>query len=152
MARFIYPVQLSRDEDGRILVKFPDFPFGATDGADVEEALIQARDCLEELLAFYIDEGRTIPAPTPKAKSSGLLTVAPGPVIAAKVALHQAVRDAGITKVALAKRLGVGEKEVRRMLDPRYATKIPALDRALTALGKRLEITVRDAPGHKQVA
>jgi hypothetical protein len=40
----------------------------------------------------------------------------------------------------------MAEKEVRRMLDPRYATKIPALNRALATLGKRLEVTVVDAP------
>lgn len=154
MTRFVYPVRLSRDEDGRVLVEFPDFPFGATDGADTAEALLQASDCLEELLAFCIDDGAPIPTPSRVARGSGvwMTTVAPGPVIAAKAALYGAVRDAGITKVALARRLGIGEKEVRRMLDPRYATKIPAIDKALAALGKRLEVSVRDAPGHKQVA
>ncbi len=154
MTRFVYPARLSRDEDGYVLVEFPDFPFAATNGGTESEALAMASDCLEEALAYCINDGEPIPAPSRVARGPGVwtATVAPGPVIAAKAALYQAVRDAGITKVALAERLGVGEKEVRRMLDPRYATKIPALDRALTALGKRLEITVRDAPGHKQVA
>lgn len=148
MTNFVYPVRLSHDEDGRVLVEFPDFPFAVTDGADVSEALTQASDCLEEALAFYITEGEPIPEPTRFRRGAGgwIATVAPGPVIAAKAALYQAVRDAGITKVALAKRLAVDEKDVRRMLDPRYATKIPALDRALGALGKRLELTVRDVP------
>ena len=145
MTRFVYPVRLSHDEDGRVLVEFPDFPFGATDGADVEDAIIQARDCLEELLAFCIDDGLDIPEPS-RAGGEWVSTVAPGPVIAAKAALYEAVRAAGITKVGLAARLGMNEKDVRRMLDPRYATKIPALDRALAALGKRLEISVGDTP------
>ncbi len=151
MTRFVYPVTLELDEDGVIIVEFPDFSFGVTDGADIDEALFNASNCLEEIIASYISDGQPIPAPsgTPDGWSA---EVAPGPVIAAKAALYQAVRDAGITKVALAKRLGVDEKDVRRMLDPKYATKIPALDRALTALGKRLEITVRDVPAHKRVA
>lgn len=151
MTRFVYPVTLEADEDGVIIVEFPDFSFGVTDGADIDEALFNASDCLEEIIASYISEGKPIPAPS-GAPDGWAAEVAPGPVIAAKAALYQAVREAGITKVALAKRLGIGEKEVRRMLDPRYATKIPALDRALTALGKRLEITVSDAPKHKRVA
>ena len=104
MTNFVYPVRLSHDEDGRVLVEFPDFPFAVTDGADVSEALTQASDCLEEALAFYITEGEPIPEPTRFRRGAGgwIATVAPGPVIAAKAALYQAVRDAGITKVALA--------------------------------------------------
>ena len=145
MTSFVYPVSLSLDEGGRVLVEFPDFSFGATDGADVEDALIRASDCLEELLAYCIDDGLAIPAPSPL-PDGWAATVAPGPVIAAKAALYAAVRDAGITKVALGKRLGMNEKDVRRMLNPRFATKIPALARALAALGKRLEVVVSAAP------
>jgi antitoxin HicB len=148
MTHFVYPVRLSYDEDERVLVEFPDFPFAVTDGAEVAEALTHASDCLEEALAYYITDGEPIPEPSQVRRGSDdwIATVAPGPVIAAKAALYQAVRDAGLTKVALAACLGVDEKDVRRMLDPRYTTKIPALDRALTALGKRLEIEVRDVP------
>ena len=146
MTRYVYPVHLSHDESGRVLVEFPDFDFAVTDGADVTDALIQAGDCLEEALAICIDDSLAIPEPsTPD--GCWVTTVVPGPVIAAKAALYEAMLSkAGMTKVALAARLGVGEKEVRRMLDPRYATKIPALARALAALGKRIEITVDDAP------
>ena len=162
--RFAYPARLTLDEDGRILIEFPDFPFAATDAADMEDVGTQGTDCLEEALAVCIDEGLPIPVPPddldswPFDKSSGdpddwgRAVLTPGPVIAAKAALYQAVRDAGITKVALAAQLEIGEKEVRRMLDPRHPTKIQTIDRALAALGKRLEITVRDIPGHKQVA
>ncbi len=149
--RFVYPVCLSADEDGRIMVEFPDFSFGATDGADQDEALFNAIDCLEEMIAYCISDG--LPIPAPSAMPDGWAAeVAPGPVIAAKAALYQTVRETGITKVALAKRLGIGENEVRRMLDPRHSTKIPALDRALASLGKRLEITIRNVAGNKQVA
>ena len=144
MTHFVYPIRLTRDEDGRVLVEFPDFPFAATDGADVAKALTEASDCLEEAMAYYINRGEAIPEPSRPRK--GQATVAPGPVIAAKAALYQAVREAGLTKVALAKRLAMDEKDVRRMLDPRHATKIAGLDRALAALGKRLELTVSDAP------
>ena len=66
-------------------------------------------------------------------------------VIAAKTALAGALRESGLTKAAFARRLGVDVKEVRRMLDPRHATKIPALARALAALDKQIVIEVRDA-------
>ena len=46
---------------------------------------------------------------------------------------------------ALAARLECDEKEVRRMLDPRHPTKLPRIEQALVALGKRLVVSVEDA-------
>ena len=169
--RFSYPARLTL-EDGRVLVEFPDFPFAATDTPDWSDGgdgfddgkmmtfLAQAQDCLDEAIATCIDEGEPIPVPQiSEAEWMGLMEVdwgrsmiLPGPIIAAMAALYTAVHEAGITKVALAALLDVNEKEVRRMLDPRHPTKIQAIDRALAALGKRLEVTVRDIPGHKHVA
>ena len=81
------------------------------------------------------------------AKTSGKklvpVTVAPG--VAAKLAVLESFIAAGITKSELARRLGRDEKEVRRILDPRHATKLPALTAALRALGKRLVVGVTEA-------
>lgn len=41
--------------------------------------------------------------------------------------------------------MGVRESEVRRMLDPRHATKIGRLEDALARFGKRLVVTVEEA-------
>ena len=40
-----YPAEIERDEDGRYVVAFPDFGWGATDGATREEALAEAGIC-----------------------------------------------------------------------------------------------------------
>lgn len=40
--------------------------------------------------------------------------------------------------------MGVQESEVRRMLDPRHATKVGRLEEALARFGKRLVITVEE--------
>ena len=39
---FNYPAEILRDEDGRFVVTFPDFGWGATDGTTREEALAEA--------------------------------------------------------------------------------------------------------------
>ena len=57
-----------------------------------------------------------------------------------KVALYIAMREAGVTKTELAKRLGVDEKEVRRMLDLRHGTRLPRIAEAVCLLGKRFVI------------
>jgi putative transposase len=45
----------------------------------------------------------------------------------------------------LAQQLGVDEKEVRRLLDPHYASKLPRIAQAVAALGKRLVIGLEAA-------
>jgi antitoxin HicB len=62
--------------------------------------------------------------------------------MAAKASLYLAMREAGITRVLLARRLGVDEKEVRRMLNPRHPTKLPRIEQALSSLGKRLVVSL----------
>ena len=49
-----YPAEIERDEDGRYVVTFPDFGWGATDGATRDEALAEAKDLLCELIADAI--------------------------------------------------------------------------------------------------
>ena len=61
---------------------------------------------------------------------------------ALKAAVYLALRDQGISKSELARRMRVDEKETRRMLDPRHPTKVPTLERALAVLGLRAEIEV----------
>ena len=63
----------------------------------------------------------------------------------AKAALYLAMAEAGISNVQLAKTLGCDEKEVRRMLDPRHATKLPRIQDALNVFGKRLVMSVEEA-------
>jgi len=43
---------------------------------------------------------------------------------------------------ARARRQGVDEKSARRLLDPHYQARLPAMERALRTLGKTPELTV----------
>jgi len=47
--------------------------------------------------------------------------------------------------VQLARQLGIDEKEVRRLLDPHYASKLPRIAQAIQLLGKRLVIGLEAA-------
>ena len=65
--------------------------------------------------------------------------------LAPKLALYLAMRGQQVNNSELARRLGVHERVVRRMLDPRYATKTPRIQAALAILGKQMTVEVRDA-------
>ena len=71
--------------------------------------------------------------------------VAPPPETVAKAALYVAMRQAGISKVQLAKRLGVDENEIRRLLDPHYGSRLPRIAKAISLLGQRLVVGVEAA-------
>ena len=74
-----------------------------------------------------------------RSRESEYLIVLPAQ-LAAKLAVYRAWRAAGISKVALAKKLGIAEGEARRILNPRYGTKLDRLEAALAALGHLLLI------------
>jgi antitoxin HicB len=86
-----------------------------------------------------------LPLPKARAKRKGLTLVAVAPEVAAKLALLDAFKAAGIKKSELGRRLGKDEKEIRRILDPKHPTKLPAMVEALRALGKRLVVSVEEA-------
>lgn len=65
--------------------------------------------------------------------------------IVSKLALYWAMRDLRINQSDLARRLGVRETVVRRMLDPNHATKQEKLRAALQVLGKRVVMAYDDA-------
>lgn len=142
--RFLYPACFEPGGDpGVLVVGFRDVPEAITQGNGLADARWQAADCLAEAAAAYILTGRDLPPPSAARKNEVLVPL--DPVIAAKTALAGALRAAGLGKAALARRLDVDVKEVRRMLDPRHATKVAALARALAALDKQLVLEVRDA-------
>ena len=68
-----YPAEIERDEDGRYVVTFPDFGWGATDGATRDEALAEAKDLLRELIATTIREGKDLPGPSRASKRRPLV-------------------------------------------------------------------------------
>jgi antitoxin HicB len=55
------------------------------------------------------------------------------------------MRDQQVNNSELARRIGVHERVIRRMLDPEHATKAERIQAALAALGKQMTVEVRDA-------
>ena len=143
MERFEYAVALKEENDGGFVVTCRDLPELITQGDGLQHALAEAADAMDEVFAAYMINGVSFPKPT-KAKRHER-TVAPPAETVAKAALYTAMQEAGVSKVELAKKLGVDEKEVRRLLDPHYGSKLPRLAHAIQLLGKRLVIGLEPA-------
>jgi len=134
-----YPMWLAWSKvDHAYHVRCRDLPEVLTAGSTKAEALEMAADALEVALAGRIEDEEDIPAPSKPQKREYLIALPAQ--LAAKLAVYRAWRAAGISKVALAKKLGIAEGEARRILNPRYGTKLDRLEAALAALGHRLLI------------
>jgi antitoxin HicB len=143
MSAFTYPAKFTPGRDGRVLVEFVDLPRVATDGKDDHEAMEEAMDALGSELSIRLSRREAIPVSSAAKRGQRLVPV---PLwLAPKLALYLAMRDREVNNSELARRLGVHERVIRRMLDPEHATKAEKIQAALAALGKQMTVEVRDA-------
>jgi len=139
---FLYPTRLTPD-DGGFMVTFRDFPEATSFGETRSEGLAMASDCLAEAIGARIHGDEDIPSPSRLRRGETLRPVPP--LVAAKAGLYQAMRDEGVSRAELARRLGVDFQQVRRMLNVGVSSRLDHLAAAYAALGKRIDVSVRDA-------
>ncbi len=137
MVNLNYPVQLKAAEEGGFIVTFPQVPEAITQGEDKEAALQRAVDALETALSFYIDAGTDLPK-----AGKGRRTVRPSALGCIKLSIYQAMREQGVKKSELARRLGWHLPQVDRLLDLTHASRLDQAEAALQSLGRTLEIKV----------
>lgn len=143
--RYVYPVTLEEDEDGRYVARARDVPEAITDGESEAEALREMSEALAAALAGYSIKGQALPVPSGAAPGEHLVPVEP--LGAAKLALRAAMQEQGVSNVALAERLGISEGAVRRLVNPDHASRLDGVVAALSAIGH--ELVIED---QKQVA
>lgn len=140
-----YPVELHEDEDG-ITVLFPDLPYGVTCGKNKEEALNNAVDCLEEIIASIMHDKKDIPKPSPAQKRQ---TINLSLTFSAKVLLYETLREQHVTKAELARRLKWKYPQVDRLFDTHHSSHFSQLVSAAAALGKIFVIGLEDVHRRK---
>lgn len=138
-----YPVKLTREDSGAVVVSFPDVPEAHTFGDDEAEALLRAVDALETALSIYIGDRQPIPAPS--AMKRGWKAVPLPALTEAKIELYRAMRAARVGKAELARRLNWHLPQVDRLLDLMHSSRMDQIEQAFAALGKRVSILVEDA-------
>lgn len=155
--RYAYPCNILRDKEEERLsgreaytVTFPDVYGANTGGWSWEEAVDMAKDCLGVALGMYVKAREDLPIPSPLEQGQVLISIAP--VVAAKLALYSAMREQGLTHVALANRLGLQEKSVRRLLDPKQRSPMASVEKALEAVGRALVVEDRVAVQHPEAS
>jgi antitoxin HicB len=136
---WIYPVELTKDDNNTIMVTFPDIPEAVTYGETTDEALLWAEDALISMLESYMDDRQRIPPPSPLKGRRGVALPA---AVAGKVALYNTMLEKGKRKADLARMLNLAPTLVDRLLSLHHKTKIEQIETALAAFGKRLVVDV----------
>lgn len=136
----LYPATPTTEPEGGAKIVFRDMPEAITYGANDTEARTMASEVLELAVTERMERGEEVP--TSSAAKRGDILIRLRPLLAAKAALHNALRRNRVTKSELARRLEVDEAVIRRMLQPSRATRIDNLAAALEALGATLQVGV----------
>ena len=117
-----YPMVLEPDDNGTLLVTFPEVPEAVTFGENESDALQRAVDALETMLAARVADAEEVPLPS-----------------------AAVMREVGAGKSELARQLGWQVAQVDRLLDLNHPSSLDQIETALAALGKRLDIRMSDA-------
>lgn len=133
---------LAEDESGRWVATCRDVPEAMTDGVDLDAVTNDMADALGAALAGYLKHGRSLPKPSVPEVCE--LSIPVAPLLAAKLALSSAMNRQGVSNSELARRLGVTEAVVRRMVDPDHASKLDRLVDGLSCLG--VSLAIEDMP------
>lgn len=134
-----YRLLVEPDDNETFLVTCPALPELTTFGETEQEALANAQQALLGIARQYARRGLDLPPgdARPGEPAANLSAQA-----AAKLALARAMRQAGVTQTALAARMGIDDRQVRRLIDPGTVNNLDQIEQAFAALDLALRINV----------
>ena len=148
--KYDYPVIFARDRNGTVIAEVPDVPGAITVGKDEREAAERVQDAVVAILTTSV--ANRWPIPKPSRAKRGQPTVVLPAMVAAKLALYNAVIERRVTQRQLAQKLRIDPRQVRRLLDLDHYSRLEQVEAALSALGKQLVVERARrrliAPGH----
>jgi antitoxin HicB len=136
-----YPIRLTKDDNGTLLVTCPAFPEVTTFGENESDALRRAVDAIEEAIAARMAERLSIPLPGQRGRKRVVL---PAQTVA-KILLYQAMIERHMSKNQLARSLKWHRPQVDRLLNLKHSTNMNAIETAFQALGKKVRIEIDEA-------
>ncbi|MGF9758317.1 helix-turn-helix transcriptional regulator [Microvirga sp. 0TCS3.31] len=105
---------------------------------DLETRMKLTLSAIEEALAARIADQRDIPPSEEGPHTIGLRLMA-----SLKIALYQALRESGITRAELARRLGWNRESVDRLFRLDHNSRLEQIEAAMKALDMEVDLDVR---------
>jgi antitoxin HicB len=136
-----YRIKLQADDNGTLLVTCPALPEVTTFGEGEADAIQHAVGAIEEAIAARMADGEDVP----EGNRRGPHLVRLPALTVLKVELYRQLREAGITRAELARRLGWKRESVDRLFRLEHASRLEQLEAAFAALGQAVSVSVHAA-------
>ena len=133
-----YPAHIKKAEDGIFFVSFPDIEEAMTQGETMDEALFNASEVLTLTMEYRLDKDQQIPEPS-QITCSIIHLISPGAKVQAALLIRKA-RE-GKSLADLARTLETSWPSVKRLENPHNSPTLKMIDKAATALGKKLVLS-----------
>ena len=140
----IYLIDIEPDTDDSLLATSKAFPELTTFGADKAQAWKNALGALEEAIAARIDDGDPLPAPATEAqlkRHRGVWVKLPL-MTAMKCMLYSALRESGMNRAELARRLDWHRESVDRLFRLDHASRVDQIEAAFKVLQQDVDVRV----------
>ena len=138
-----YPAHYAFDnESDAWQIHFRDFPEQQAACYKREDIELEAQESLLLAIAMEMEEGRTVPAPSPALPDE--LAIHLPVLVKLKLELHNIMLAGATSKADLARKMGFNAGQMDRLLDVAYASKVEALEQALYLLGDEVQTSVAE--------
>jgi antitoxin HicB len=136
-----YRIKLEPDDNGTLLVTCSSLPEVTTFGDDEADAMRHAVGAIEEAIAARMADGEDVP----EGQQRGPRLVRLPALTVLKVELYRQLREAGITRAELSRRLGWKRESVDRLFRLDHASRLEQIEAAFAALGRSVSVSVHAA-------
>ena len=137
-----YRIKLAPDDNGTVRVTCPALPEVTTFGEDEADALRRAVGAIEEALAARMADGDDIP----EGRQRGGPSLVRLPALTVlKAELYRQLRETGITRAELSRRLRWKRESVDRLFRLDHASRLEQIEAAFAALGQAVSVSVHAA-------
>lgn len=142
MYRYDYPAYI-QDSDGLHVIRLRDFPEAKATPAEGETDEQWAEYLVLNMVWFAMKEGRLVPEASKPLPGDIVIHLPKNAVL--KVLLHNLMIKNGIDKKELARRMDCTPARAARIMTLRQYINLEDMDKAISAAGGKLVVTLEDA-------
>jgi antitoxin HicB len=142
-----YLLNVTKDDDGSLLVTCPAFPEVTTFAVDETHVAQRATAAIEEAIAARIHDGDELPRPRTDEqlrRAKGKYWVKLSAMTTMKALLYMELHESGVTRAALARQLHWHREQVDRLFRLDHASKVDQIEAAFGALHRSIDVRIRE--------
>ncbi len=135
-----YPVTIEKVDGSYVVsISHPDGRFqGACEASTRDKALAETHGLIAAMITDSMASGEIVPEPSRCERGNGWVYM--HPLLAAKASIYNEMRVSKKRKADIARAMGVNQKQVDRILNPKHHSTLDQLQSAAASLGKHLDL------------